>query len=522
MHAFLRFSANVKTLTSAALLGAAASLSCAPAAHAPTLTRTETFPAELDRYIARVLVDGRIPGLAIAIVRNDSVLVAKGYGVRELGRPAPVDEHTVFDIASLAKSFTATAAAILVDRGMLHWDDPVRRHLPDLALPTAALTDSATVRDFLSHGTGLDPANTMWVLTSLQRDDVLRRMRHLRVVAPFRQTMVYSNIGYSVAGEAMAAAAGTSFESLLRDLVIRPLQLASTTWTYEQAAELENVSASHAALGGVQQPIARERQRQSIAPAASVQSSVHDLAKWLRLNLNGGIVDGVRLVSDSALRELHTVQTPIATTPEIRAARMVHDTSTGYGMGWQVMDYRGHPLLWHTGNGNGQIAYMALLPRDRLGLVVLVNTWSAPLIHLALGSRILDTYLGFDERDWAGEALARVSALERAQDSARQAMVAMRSDDPPPLPLERYAGRYEHAVFGPVIIQVVDGGLTLQMGGGEIADLEYHGSEVFFTRWRDPFFREYYGAHVTLPTTNGRVDSLRTQLNRDQFTAVRR
>jgi CubicO group peptidase (beta-lactamase class C family) len=481
----------------------------------------DPFPAELERYIQQVLVDWQIPGLAVAVVRNDSTLVARGWGVRTLGTTERVDENTVFDIASLAKSFTATAIGILVDRGVLRWDDPVRKYLPELVLPNDTLTQTATVRDFLSHRTGLHAANTMWVLSAVDRAEVLRRMRYVPVSAPFRRTMVYSNIGYTVAGAAAAGAAGTNFEALLRDLVIEPLGLTRTTWTYEQAAGLPNVSSSHATIAGRQQPIRRERQRQPIAPAAAVQSSVKDLTRWMRLHLNNGVLDGKRYVSDSVMREMHSKQVGIATTPAMRAARLVTDSLPGYGMGWQVMDYRGHPILWHSGNGDGQVAWMALLPRDRLGIVVVVNTWSAPFVHMALINRIVDTYLGYEPRDWAAEALARVPQMQRVRDSVARAAAEMRTEAPPPLPLRAYAGRYDNPLFGPIWVRAGASGLTLQMGEGQEADLEYHGGDTFYVIWRDPLFREYYGAHVNFVRTGGSVSALTTQINRDEFTAQR-
>jgi CubicO group peptidase (beta-lactamase class C family)/imidazolonepropionase-like amidohydrolase len=480
----------------------------------------ERFPADLDRYVAKVLAEWRIPGLAIAVVRNDSTLVAKGYGVRRLGSPEPVDEHTVFDIASLAKSFTATAAAILVDRGRLRWDDPVRRHLPGLVLPTEELTATATVRDFLSHRSGLAAANMMWVLTAADRGEVLRRTRHLPVVAPLRREFVYSNVGYTVAGEAAAAAAGMAFEDLLRDLVIQPLGLSSTTWTYEQAGRMPNVASAHATIAGRQQPIRRETQRHSTAPAGAVQSSVSDLARWMRLHLNNGVLEGTRFVSDSAMRQMHSMQISIPTPPAMRA-RLVEDSVIGYGLGLQVMDFRGHPMLWHSGNGDGQIAYMAMLPRERLGIAVVVNTWSAPFVHGALVNRILDTYLGYEPRDWAAEALARVPGMRRAEDSAARVMNDMRSTTPPPLPLERYAGRYDDPLFGPILVRVEGTGLTFQMGAGQVADLEFHGGNAFLTRWRDPLYRENFGSHVYFEGEGDTIARLRTRINRDEFTASR-
>ena len=482
----------------------------------------ERFPVELDRYVARALVDWQIPGLAIAVVRNDSTLVAKGYGVRELGKPGRVDENTVFDIASLSKSFTTTAAAILVDKGVLRWDDPVRRHLPGLVLPNDELTANATVRDFLSHRTGLDAANMMWGLTAVDRDEVLRRMRYLRVLAPNRQSMIYSNIGYTVAGEAAAAAAGTTFEAMLRDLVVKPLHLPSTTWSYAQAASMPNVAASHATIAGRQQPIHRELQRQPIAAAAAVQSSVMDLTRWMRLHINNGVLDGTRYVSDSTMRAMHSIQIVIPTTPAMRAARLVEDTVAGYGMGWQVMDYRGHPMMWHTGNGDGQVAYMALLPRDRLGVVVLVNTWSAPFVHEALIKRILDTYLGYELRDWAGEALARVPRTIAAADSAARVMEDEMKGKMPSRALSMYAGRYDEPLFGPVFVRAEGSQLVLQMGQGQKADLASHGGDAFMVQWRDPFFREVYSAFLQFNGSGDSITSFKVRLNRDEFVATRK
>jgi CubicO group peptidase (beta-lactamase class C family) len=363
----------------------------------------------------------------------------------------------------------------------------------------------------------------MWVLTAVDRREVIRRARYLRIKAPLRQAMIYSNVGYTVAGEAMARAAHTSFESLLRDLVIRPLGLTSTTWMYEQAARMSNVASPHATLDGRQQPIRRETQRDATAPAGAVQSTARDLARWMRFHLNGGVLDGVRYVSDSALRETHVVQVPIVTTAAMRAARSVQDSAgVGYGMGWQVMDYRGHPMIWHTGNGDGQIAYVALLPRDRLGVVVMVNTWSAPFVHGALVSRILDAYLGYEPRDWVGEARERAKRAEAVQDSAYREEDARRKKAPPPLPLASYAGRYEESLFGPVIVRAERTGLTLQMGRGQIADLESRGENEFVLRWRDPLYRENFGAPVYFKGSGRSIDTLDATINRDAFTATRK
>jgi CubicO group peptidase (beta-lactamase class C family) len=493
-----------------------------PAQAATRPTDAASISRQLDDYFAKTLADWKIPGLAVAVVRHDSTLFLKGYGVRELGKPDRVDSNTIFDAASLTKSFTSTAVAILVDRGVVGWDDPIRKYLPSLELPTAELTAKATLRDFLSHRTGLGGANTMWVMTAIDRPEVLRRARHLPVQAPFRQRMIYSNVGYTIAGEAAAAAGKTTIEGLLRDLVIQPFGLRSTTWSYEQAAAMPNVATGHATIDSIQRPIRRETQRDAIAAAAAVQSSAHDLARWMRFHLNDGVLDGKRFVSRTAIRETHSVQSAIPTTPAMRAARMVEDsTGTGYGMGWQVMDYRGHRMIWHTGGGDGQVAYMALLPRDRLGVVVLVNTWSAPFVHVALVHRVLDVCLGYPYRDWAGEALARVPRMIAEGDSAYRVLVGGTVPGGPPRPLAAYAGRYEEALFGPVFVRQAARGLELQMDAGEVADLEHHHRDDFLVRWRDPLYRENFTTMLHFRATGDSITSLNVRINRDEFTATK-
>ncbi len=477
------------------------------------------FPPEVDAYLSKALRDWDIPGMAVAVVQGD-VIAAKGYGVRELGKAGAVDENTIFDSASLTKSFTATLIATLVDEGKMGWDDPVRRHLPKLELGDPYLTEHATVRDFLSHRTGLEPANVSWLLTAIQRPEVLSRARCLNAASPFRADMVYNNIGYTIAGEAAASAGGASWETLIRDRLITPLGLRSTIASYEEVEKIPNHATPHAWIDGVQRPIRRETQRAAIAAAGSVQSSVADLARWMRLHLSGGVVDGKRIVSEANLEETHSPQVIIPTTPAMREARLV-ELFAAYGMGWNVMDYRGHKMLWHSGNGNGQIAYMALLPKEKLGVVVQVNTWAAPFVHGARASYLLDVYLGYPPRDWSAEALARVPKMREEARKALEDLLAGTLQAPkPPQPLESYAGRYEDCLYGPIHVRLEGDELTLQMGDGQKADLSYHRDGDFVVRWRDPVFREDRITRVRFEDDQG-SRKLVFQNGRDRVTARR-
>ncbi|HVG09052.1 MAG TPA: serine hydrolase [Thermoanaerobaculia bacterium] len=474
------------------------------------------FPPNVDAYLAKALRDWEIPGMAVAVVHHGRIS-AQGYGVRELGRPEPVDVHTVFDSASLTKSFTSTLVATLVDEGKMKWDEPVRSYLPALALGDPYVTEHATVRDFLSHRTGLAATNSLWKLTALSRSEVMSRLRCLRQAAPFRSALVYSNLGYMVVGEAAAAAGGASWEELVRRRLLEPLKLSDTVASYEEGMTRPNHASSHSLIGGAQRPLHRETQREPIAAAGSVLSSAADLARWAALHLGGGELEGKSFGAES-LAETHSPQVVIATTPEMRSARQV-EFFAAYGMGWNVMDYRGHSMLWHSGSGDGQMAYMALLPKDDLAVVVLVNTWAADHVHGALASWLLDVYLGLEPRDSSGEALARHRS-ELAKGNEVQALLASAAAAvDPPRPLASYAATYESCPWGPIHVRVENGGLVLQMDKGEVADLRYHHGDSFVAVWRDPLYREDRTTLVELSAADGKR-KLRMSVFRDDIEAV--
>ncbi|MFN2398509.1 MAG: serine hydrolase [Gemmatimonadaceae bacterium] len=483
----------------------------------------DRFPAELDAYIAKAVKDWEIPGLSIAIVRNDSVIVVKEYGVREMGKPGKVDEHTVFDAASLTKSFTATAIAMLVDEGKMRWDDPLKRHLPQVRFVDPYLTENLTIRDLLAHRSGLEPANFSWRFTGIDRTELVRRARFLKAVAPLRTQMIYSNVGYTLAGEAAASAAGTTWEELVRGRIIRPLGMNSAVTSFAAAQRMPNVASPHAVIDGVQRPIRREGLgRQASAPAGAIQATAEDLSRWLKFHLGDGTWEGRRLVSEAGMREMHSPQMIIPTTPTMRAARLVNFFAA-YGLGFQIMDYRGNPMLWHSGSGDGQLAYMALLPGEKIGVAILVNTWMAPFIHGTLASRILDTYLGVTPlRDWSAEGLkGHATQMQRARDARKAVRDSLLPGSAPPRPLPAYTGAYADSLYGELTVRVERGTIVLRMGREE-ADLAHRNADTFLVRWRDPLFDELYTTNGTFAAgAGGTVDGFTMRLNRDTV-SVRR
>jgi CubicO group peptidase (beta-lactamase class C family) len=334
-------------------------------------------------------------------------------------------------------------------------------------------------------------------MTGIDRREVLRRMRFVQAAAPFRSAWIYSNIGYTVAGEASARVAGMTWEELIRTRILGPLRLTdSFLWSERDRHIGGNVAAAHEVIDGVPQSVdprdgpAGHDGRNSTAPAGSVQASAADLARWMRFHLGDGTFDGKRLVSPEAMEDMHSPHVFVPTTPTFRASRLL-ERYAGYGMGWQIWDFRGRPLLWHSGSGAGQIAYMALLPQDRLGVAVLVNSWQGPLVHALIANHILDAYLGVAAPDPIPDALrADSAARQRERDEHAQKEHGQVADAEPSRPLGSYAGTYADSLFGPVVVRQEAGKLSLKMGDGLTADLVPWHYDAFLVRWRSPRHRE--------------------------------
>jgi CubicO group peptidase (beta-lactamase class C family) len=313
-----------------------------------------------------------------------------------------------------------------------------------------------------------------------------------------------------------------TYDALIRRRILEPLGLReSHLWSEGDPWMAGNVARPHAVIGGVHQPIRGRDHRTSTSPAGAVQSSVWDLARWMRFHLGDGTFEGRRLVSAAAFEQMHSPQITMIAPAAFRRARQL-EGQPSYGMGWQVWDYRGRPLLWHSGSGNGQIAYMALMPRDSLGVVALVNSWRAPIIHIAIVNRIIDAYLGLPTRDYSGEQLRSDSAARRQPDAHAQMEAQRVKGTRPSRPLNEYAGVYVDSLYGPFTIRFERDSLTLQMGKGEVADLTHWHYDTFHVTWRTPLFRENFMtlAAFTLDSS-GKPVSFRMRLNRDPVAAER-
>ncbi|KKC26045.1 serine hydrolase [Sphingomonas sp. SRS2] len=461
-------------------------------------------PAGFDARVDAVREAAGTPGMAIAIVEDGQVTLARGYGVRKLGAPQKVDADTVFMIGSTAKAMTAAALATLVDAGKLGWDDKVIDRLPGFQMYDAWVTREMTVRDLLVHrsGLGLGAGDMLYVPRgSYSRAEIVRRLRYIRPATSFRSAYAYDNVLYIVAGQLLEAVSGQTWEDYVREHIFKPAGMKTAAAEYARVYANANRAQPHARYGGAvrgtgMQRILDEQDHlpQSSAPAGLVGASANDMARWLQIQLaQGAIPGGGRLFSEAQAREMWTPVTPIPIADLPAPVSGAQPSFQSYALGWEVRDYRGHKIVWHAGGLYGLTSVVVLIPEKKVGFAIELNSEEAEPRH-GLMYELLDHYLGLPGQDWPARFRVyrkqRVAAAERAvtQKAATPAKIG------PSLPLARYAGRYVDPWYGPIDVTSDAGGLTVnfvptpRMAGR----LEHYQYDSFITRFDDPTLEPAY------------------------------
>ena len=424
-------------------------------------------PAEtLDAYVRQVVEDWEVPGLAIAVVKDGELVFAEGYGTTEIGGSEAVDEHTLFAIGSTTKAMTAALLGTLVDQELMGWDDAAVDHLPGLRLHDPWVTRELTVRDLLTHRAGLGNADLLWYGADRSRAEILRKLARVEPAYSMRDGFIYQNIMYIAAGELAAAVAGSSWEEMLVERLLDPLEMRRTRPTLGGAAPMPNVAAPHDRVDGRVSRI-ENASVDSAGPAGSVWSSVDDMSRWLRMLLAGGERNGRRLLSADVVRAVLEPQTLLDLSAFYPVVELIEPHWTTYGLGWFQLDYQGRAVSFHTGSIDGMAAIAGLIPEERLGVVVLENLDHAECRH-ALLWKVFDLWGdGAAERDWSAELrqlyAERAREAEATEAAQREARVG---DTSPSVPLERYAGTYGHPVYDEIGVIFDDGRLFLEVGPG--------------------------------------------------------
>jgi CubicO group peptidase (beta-lactamase class C family) len=469
----------------------------APALAAPegaAAASAVTAPAfDLDADVNRVLKTFDVPGIAIAIVKDGKVVAAKGYGVRKLGDAAPVTSKTLFEIASNSKGFTAAALAMLVDEGKLNWDDPVTMHLPGFQMADAYVTNSMTVRDLLTHrsGLGLGAGDLLWwPTTTFSTDEIIDRLRYVKLATSFRNSYAYDNLLYIVAGKIIAQKDGKTWEESMRSRILEPLGMKGTTTSVADMLKAPDHSAPHSRIND-KISVVKPMPVANAVGAVGINTNAEDIAKWMIALLNEGkLENGKRLLSETQSRELWTAQTPMKVPNPKGVLAATRPNFNAYGLGFNLRDYRGRKLAMHGGALQGFYSRVLMVPEEKLGIAIFTNAENSGSMS-ALQWRILDHYLGAVPTDWI-KAVADQEAEMHKKELEKQgkAVAARAAKSQPSLPLASYEGDYNDAWYGKVSIkregkkQIMVFTRTPDLVG----ELEHFQHDTFIVRWKERNF----------------------------------
>ncbi|MEO6927484.1 MAG: serine hydrolase [Rhodanobacter sp.] len=460
------------------------------------------LPAQLDdfdAYMADVLTTFKVPGIAVAIVKNGKVVLERGYGVRELGKPAKVDAHTLFAIASNTKAFTAASLQQLAEAGKLKMDDRVIDHLPWFRMSDSYVTHEMRIRDLLAHRSGLSLGAgdlLYWPPTSYTTKDVVERLARVPLTTSFRSHYAYDNILFAVATLVIEEASGQSYADYVREHLFKPVGMDESLidMTYLKAGM--DVATGHAPYDFKEIKPVPPMAWLNDPGAGGIYASVHDLAKWMNVQLAGGALptngpDGEprRIFSEKSHHEMWSVMTPISIRkPSIPELAQVTPDFYGYGQAWDLSDYMGQKLAWHTGGWPGFVSRVTMVPKLNLGVVVLTNQQSGAAFN-AVTYRVLDAYLNPAQKtDWVAVYQKAVQHEEaKAGDSVAKHEKARDKHSKPSLPLADYAGTYRDPWYGDVVITREHGKLRLRFSKTRqlVGTMTPWQHDSFTVRWDD-------------------------------------
>lgn len=435
-----------------------------------SLFSEEPFERGIDAYIEKSMRFWDVPGVAIAIVKEGRVSYLQGYGVCRVGEARRVDENTLFAIGSCTKAFTAAALALLVDEKKLDWDDPIVRYLPYFELKEPWMTREITVRDILSHVSGLERADLLWYGSSLSREEVFSRLKSLQMEKNFRSEFGYNNLLYLVAGELLLPLTGKSWDEFIQERFFIPLEMTKSSSREEILSKEVNLASPHQKIDGIVTPI-HSRSVDNNAPAAAIYSSAKDMSHWVQMLLRKGYYNGVQILSAERIEELFSPQ---------MAVERKDGSLLCYGLGWYVDSYKGNKVVEHAGCVDGMGALVTLLPEKNLGFVILTNRLLTGLPR-SIRNHLIDRYLYASDIEWDEKIrLDFVDYEEQAAIREKMADEKRLENIAPSLPLESYVGTFHNDLYGEAHLSIREKRLFIDLLDFHYPLIHWQGNLFYF------------------------------------------
>ncbi|MEO0338675.1 MAG: serine hydrolase [Bacteroidota bacterium] len=419
--------------------------------------------AQIDSIVHQSMEMMPQAGVAVAVVKDGKIIHEKGYGITSIESKEPVDEHTLFAIASNTKSFTATALAILVDEGKLAWKDKVVQNIPEFKMYDPYVTENFNIQDLLCHrsGLGLGAGDLLFWPggTNATIDDILNCFQYLEPVSAFRTQYDYDNLMYIIAGEVVARVSGTSWKDFVQERILTPLDMQRSDFMHSIAKDKQNVALPHSSANGQLKLLGDFNDKNGLTGAAGgIYASVHDMSKWLLLQLQEGQYGkelSERLVSKRNIREMWKPHTNVGFSAKPKAPYKTHFSA--YGLGWFVEDRNGYVTLEHTGGLPGMLSSTLLIPELNLGVVVLTNADPGGYSYFSIRAEIMDAFLNVERKDWISIAQQWITARASKGDSVLNAAWDIaKTKDSNHLDLNNFIGTYQDKWFGKIEVNLQD------------------------------------------------------------------
>lgn len=407
-----------------------------------------------DLLIEKAIQDYQIPGTAVGVVVDGHVIYAKGFGYKDLEKKSPVTPDTQFAIGSCTKAFAAFSIANLVDEGSLYWDQKVIDIFPEFRLFDLYATQHLTIRDLLTHRTGMPRHDFMWYNSDFTRGEVIKKLKHLEPSSNLRERYQYNNLMYLVAGCVLEHITEKSWEEFVRERILQRLDMTHTNFSVIEMQKSSDFSYPYTLVNGKFEKMTF-RDISLIGPAGSMNSTLHDLTHWVQMQLNEGIYQGASLINPSLLQEMHTPQVIIPGAPETTESCI-----SSYGMGWGITSYRGQYLMSHDGVSDGFTSTIALLPQQGIGVIILCNRNFSSFPRF-LSLQLMDRVLELPFIDWIGQGLEGIekSQLTQNENQVKENLLRKQGTSPSH-PLESFVGIYEHPGYGIVDVRLMNGKLS--------------------------------------------------------------
>lgn len=478
---------------------------------------------DFDDFVNQALKDWKVPGTAVGVVQDGKVILLKGYGYRDLEKQLPVTPNTLFAIGSITKSFTVSTLGMEMDEGKVDWDKPVRNYLPTFKMYDPVLTEQMTIRDLITHRSGLPRHDMVWYSSDFSREDIIRRLQYLEPNKPLRTTFQYNNLMFMTAGYIAGWLNGKSWENTIYERILVPLGMNGTNFSLKDSQSSPDFALPYRKGNDVKAEVKRmpfDEQcpdRCAIGPAGEINSTVADMSQYLLFDLNKGKLAGKTLLSENNAIQMQTPQMVIQGAPDFK-----EESETSYGMGFFISQYRGHKRVEHGGNLDGFSAELAFLPNDGIGVVVLTNLDGTGLPN-AIAYNVFDRLLGLEPAPWSQRyLLMETKARESEQEAKNKGYVPHKTDTHPSHDLEDYVGDYGNPGYG--VVSIIPDGAGFKMKVNKITEPVTHlHYDVFqvpdapfdpFAKLKVSFFSDANGdiSSLTLPLETSVKDIVFTRL----------